>query len=175
MKTFKGTTLNIEFSVGFENNSNNAGPQYEDDWGNKQRDSIPSYWAGEGRIFDKAGEKSVIFTLRLSNKLPEECCGSMTHGEKVYAISESKLGFTESLFRFLDWQEGDVFANETEFNEILAKSILKKLDVEILPQPKFPLPHLGGLIWLDIKPLLDSGIVTRPNYQMEMLTDSGKA
>lgn len=162
--------MNIEFCVGFQDNSENAGPQYEDDWGHKVRHSLPSYWSGEARIIDKAGNRSVIFILNLSNQLPQECCRHLCHGDMMSAIRKSKLGFMESLFRFRDWLEGDTIANESELNEYLAKALLEKLDVEMLPQPKFPLPRLHELVWLDLKPLLDNGTVVRPNYQMQMLT-----
>ncbi len=170
MNTLEGVTMNIEFCVGFQDNSNNAGPTYEDDWGHKRRHLLPSYWKGQARISDKTDSRSIIFTLSLSNKLPDECCGTMTHGEKLEAISNSKLGFMESLFRFRDWLDGDAVANQSELNEVIAKAILEKLGVEMMPKQKFPLPHLSELLWLDLKPLLDNGTVVRPNYQMEMLT-----
>lgn len=171
MKTLEGVTLNLEFQVGLLDNSRNYGPQYEDDWGRKCHHSLLNYWEGICSIRERSGDRCVFFMLVIPSSLRKEDVPGNENYQGTNRIVEGKsgLGLMESIFQFKDWQEGDSIANEPELNEVYAQTILDKLGLELSNRVNLPFKWLDKVIWIDTKPLLDKGVITRPNYQMEML------
>ncbi len=171
MKILEGVTLDLLLDGGLMDNSQYFSVGEGRDNVREHR-PVTSYWIGYGCIKNKTETRMVFFKFCVPNELRREDMPGQKYYQGVDKISESKLGLVESLFHFDGWKEGDTIANEFELNELYAKKIMDILDLKISgTKMRFPFSCTSAMIWIELKPLLDQGIITRPNYQMEMLAD----
>lgn len=141
----------------------------------KERRSVTSYWDGVGCIKSKDGKRMAFFMFCVPNELQRKDMPGNNHYQGTDKIAKSGLDLVQSLFQFDGWVEGDAIADEFALNEAYANKIIEMLELKMSStKVRFPFSRMSTRFWIEIKPLLDQGIISRPNYQMEMLAEDKK-